>query len=219
MTAETLDTLESLYARYVAGTLSTPARVLVASHLELKPQALPFISDLEALAGDALDTEMPIRVENADHRLTSIFASDAPRYGETASAGKAAPHDAIMPRALAAFVGHGVDDIPWRTKMPGFREYDLGDIEGCHVQMFWIKPGRAIPSHTHEGTELFLVIDGSFSDGDGHYGRGDISVADSDIDHRPVAGLERPCIGFSVTDAPLRLTGSIGRRISDILGG
>jgi len=40
MVREHIDTLDSLLARYVAGTLPTPARVLVEAHLELKPQNL-----------------------------------------------------------------------------------------------------------------------------------------------------------------------------------
>ena len=35
------------------------------------------------------------------------------------------------------FVGYDVDNIPWKTKMPGFKEFELGDVDGCHVSMFW----------------------------------------------------------------------------------
>jgi putative transcriptional regulator len=38
MVREHIDTIDSLLARYVAGTLPTPARVLVEAHLELKPK-------------------------------------------------------------------------------------------------------------------------------------------------------------------------------------
>ena len=38
------------------------------------------------------------------------------------------------------------------------------------------------------------------------------------IDHRPIAEKERPCIGFAITDAPLRFTGPLGQRLTDILG-
>lgn len=208
-----IDSVDSLLAGYVAGTLPVPVRLLVASHLELRPRNLRFVEGLESMAGAALDAAPPLPLTDSGARLETIFASPAP-----APAALAAPvTDPVFPKALRAFAGFGVDDVPWRTKMPGFREYEFEEIDGCHLSLFWIKPGRKIPSHTHEGVEISLVLDGAFSDVRGRYGRGDISVADDTVDHRPIAEKERPCIGMAVTDAPLRLTGSLGQRLTDIL--
>lgn len=214
MATETIDTTDALLARYVAGTLPYPAHVLVASHLELKPASRRFVRGMEAMAGaalDELDVDRPIA--DREKRLGSIFGSDAPsaRPGGTTS-------PSIFPRALRDFLGFDVGDVPWKSKLPGFREYDIGDVDGCHVSLFWIRPGRPIPAHTHEGSELSLVLDGAFNDIHGRYGRGDISVANESIDHRPIAEAERPCIGFAVTDAPLRFTGPLGQRLGDIIG-
>jgi putative transcriptional regulator len=111
-----------------------------------------------------------------------------------------------------------LEDIPWRTKLPGFKEYDLGEIDGLETSLFWIRPGRAIPAHTHRGVELSLILDGAFTDLRGRFGPGDISVADDSIDHRPVAEKKRPCIGFAVVDQPLKLTGSLTQMLGDIIG-
>ena len=45
----------------------------------------------------------------------------------------------------------------------------------------------------------------------GRYARGDLAIADSALDHQPVADSGEDCICFAVTDAPLRLTGPVGR--------
>jgi putative transcriptional regulator len=55
------------------------------------------------------------------------------------------------------------------------------------------------------------VLEGGFSDILGSYERGDITINDSSVDHQPVADDDGDCICFAVTDAPLRLTGRIGR--------
>lgn len=68
-----------------------------------------------------------------------------------------------------------------------------------------------MPVHSHEGSEYTLVLKGSFRDETGHYGVGDISIADGDVNHRPMISRDEDCICFTVTDAPLRLTGTIGR--------
>ncbi|MEO1747072.1 MAG: cupin domain-containing protein, partial [Pseudomonadota bacterium] len=125
----------------------------------------------------------------------------------------------ILPTALQDFIGFKAEDIPWKTKMPGFREYDLPDVDGCHVSMFWIKPGRTVPAHTHEGVELSLIVDGAFHDSRGRFSRGDISIADDSVDHRPTAETDRPCIGFAVCDGALRLTGPLHQRLGDIIAG
>ena len=124
----------------------------------------------------------------------------------------------MIPASLAALVPHEIDMIPWRTKMPGYKECALGVIEGCEVNLLWIRPGRKMPAHTHEGSEITLVLDGAFSDSRGRYGRGDIALADEDVDHSPVAENERPCICLAITDAPLRLTGSYRQFFSEFIG-
>ncbi|MEO1746721.1 MAG: cupin domain-containing protein, partial [Pseudomonadota bacterium] len=92
-------------------------------------------------------------------------------------------------------------------------------VDGCHVSMFWIKPGRTVPAHTHEGVELSLIIEGAFNDSRGRFGRGDISIADDSVDHRPIAENSGPCIGFSVCDGSLRLMGPLHQRLGDIITG
>lgn len=214
MVREHIDTIDSLLARYVAGTLPTPARVLVEAHLELKPDNRIKVANLEAMAGLELSAIDPVALDDRDAMLAAVLNSRIPEASTVVQRSEAR----IFPKALYDFVGFDAGDVPWRTKMPGFKEYELGDIEGCHVNLFWIKPGRTVPAHTHEGSELSLVLDGAFSDARGYYGRGDISVADDSVDHRPSADTGRPCIGFAVMDAPLKLTGSFRQLIGDIIG-
>lgn len=212
MNAQSYETIDNILARYVAGTLPLPVRLLVDAHLELRPTNRSFVRGLEVLAGEELSEAPPAVLSDRDARLAAIFASEPPTAHQTRQ------HDSVLPEALRDFVGFGVDDIPWKTKLPGFREFDLGEFDGCHASMFWLRPGRKIPHHTHEGSEVTLVLDGAFNDGLGRYARGDISVANESTNHRPIAELDRPCIGFAVTDAPLKFNGPVGQRISDILG-
>jgi putative transcriptional regulator len=80
------------------------------------------------------------------------------------------------------------------------------------VSLFWIGAGKKMPTPTHEGSEVTLVIQGGFTDVIGHYGVGDVAIADQDVDHRPVADDDgEDCLCFAVADAPLVLTGAFGR--------
>jgi putative transcriptional regulator len=84
-------------------------------------------------------------------------------------------------------------------------------VPGYRTRLLWIKAGAKVPTHTHGGREYTLVLQGSFSDESGRFGRGDVEVADAEVTHKPVAGSECDCICLAVTDAPLRMTGPIGR--------
>ncbi|MFK7903454.1 MAG: ChrR family anti-sigma-E factor [Nitratireductor sp.] len=227
--AAQLDTIDALMAGYVSGSLPYPIHILMASHLEIMGDSQKLAATLEGLAGEALNNIEPLNMDPANladsknapqDKLSQIFASH-PKDAILLNSQKPPITNqkcAIMPNALQAFTGFTADTIPWRTKMPGFKEYHLENMADCEATLFWIRPGRAIPDHTHEGSEFTLVLDGGFSDTTGHYDRGSISVADSSIDHRPVADDDVPCIGFAVTTGQLKLTGSYGRILGDILG-
>ena len=210
------DALDSLLAQYVAGGLPAPVHTMMESHLALRPQSRRLVNELEALAGGELDAETGIAIRHRDDRLASIFNSK-PDFAAAAISNPDNTTD-IFPEALRNFVGYRAKEVPWRTKLPGFREYDVGTFDGYEAKLLWIRAGRAMPSHTHEGSELTLVLDGAFSDAHGHHKRGDIAIADEHVDHRPVADDDGPCICFAVTTAPLKLTGSFGQLFSDIFG-
>ncbi|MEL6202462.1 MAG: ChrR family anti-sigma-E factor [Pseudomonadota bacterium] len=214
MTNEYMSSMDTLLSSYVSGTLPTPVQVLIESHLELSTANHDFVSGLEMAAGDQLSSIAPTAFRDRDSALEAIFSSEPVSRSK-----QQAKSCGILPTALQDFIGFKADDIPWKTKMPGFREYDLPDIDGCHVSMFWIKPGRTVPAHTHEGVELSLIVDGAFHDSRGRFGRGDISIADDSVDHRPTAETDRPCIGFAVCDGALRLTGPLHQRLGDIIAG
>ncbi len=210
-TLETSGATDALFAQFAAGQLRGPAHALVAAHLELKADNRAYVDALETLAAADLEAIAPVDLNNRDARLDAIFNSAlvSPATARVQS---------IIPRALQRYANVDVADIPWKSVIPGFKEWDLGIEDGCEINMFWIKEGRKMPTHTHEGTELFLVLDGSFEDEGGVYSAGDISIADENVNHRPIAGKDRPCIGFSVTDAPLRLTGSLTEKIGMFFG-
>lgn len=208
-----IESLDGLLARYVAGALPEPVRVLVDAHLAISPVNRPLVCALENFAGKEIENIIPVDFSKREAMIEAIFSAPLLQ-----SEDEAKPNCLMLPQSLLRLVGHDIENIPWRTKMPGYREFALGEIDGCEANMLWIKAGRKMPSHTHEGAELTLVLDGAFSDANGRYERGDIALADENVDHRPVAEAGRACICFAVTDAPLRLTGSFGQMFSDFLG-
>lgn len=211
--------LDLLIAHYVSGSLPEPARALVGAHLEMRPSAARFVRTLEYLAGDALSESKPLAVAARDRRLQEIFHSaPMPPASELLGPGRQGAGTSEFPASLRAYVGTDLSDVPWRVKLPGLRQHVIEKSSEVEASLLWVRPGRALPHHRHQGLELTLVLDGEFRDQRGDFRRGDISIADETLDHRPIAGAHGPCICFLVLFAPIALAGSPFRLVGDILG-
>lgn len=205
--------LNALLADYAAGLLPAPLHGLVAGHLVLKPDSRAFVAALETLKAASIESQDQAPVSDRAARLDRIFqAADVNSIGAPVSSSK------LLPAPVAAFVGEDWSSLKWQSVMPGLKEVRLPCQAGTDASLLWIKAGRVMPAHTHDGTEVTLVLQGGFSDGSGHYCRGDIAIADSAIEHRPRADEGEDCICFVVNDAPLRLTGPIARFLSRMRG-
>ena len=208
--------IDALFAEYVAGLLKRPEKVLVETHLDINPVNRKWVLSLEGLGGHSLDHGPEEAIEERDQMLASILNSSEQ---EAASKDGLKPYrfdrsDDWMPAPLRQFLGLSTKEIPWRRIIPGIHVYKMKNVDGCDVKLLRIKAGAAIPSHTHDGRELALVLKGSFEDGEGQYQRGDVSIADESVDHKPVAGMSEECICLFISDASVRFTGLIGRFIS-----
>ncbi len=202
--------LDALLAAYCVGALDRPAHALVASHLLLNPKNRRFVAALEDLAAGEVERVEPAPLSDRDARLAAVFASASPIVAP-------APQS-VLPAPLLRLVGSEISDLRWRKKIPGVREYKISESIRGEASLLWISGGSRVPSHTHEGSEVTLVLQGAFSDVTGRYGRGDIAIADADLDHRPMTSDGEDCICFAVTDAPLRLTGPVGRILDRFFG-
>lgn len=199
--------LDELLAGFAAGTLAAPAHALVGAHLELSNRNRFYVAELEALAGIAVDEAAPVALNDRDSALAEIFALEPSPAAEKVALSR----DPRLPESLRDIVKKPLDALPWKTLLPGVKECKFDEIDGCVSSLIWVRAGRAMPAHTHEGTELTLVLQGGFKDADGHFVRGDIAFANDDVDHKPIADEDEDCICFAVTEGSLRLTGPIGR--------
>lgn len=204
--------MDELLAGYAAGSLSYPAQALVGAHLELSDRNRGYVSSLETLAGVGLDDAAPIDISNRDAALSAIFDGDDTLLNDNVPlSGMHSEAASDVPESLLSIVGTSMDKLPWKTLLPGVKECKFGEIDGCVSSLLWVRAGRAMPSHTHHGTELTLVLKGGFKDEDGHYISGDVAFADGDVDHKPIADEGEDCICFAVTAGRLELTGPVGR--------
>jgi putative transcriptional regulator len=205
-------TLDDLVMGHAAGTLPEPVALAVATHLALSPQSRPLYRWCETVGGvllDAIEPE-PLTSDSWDRMASRLGEAIEPPLS-------APPADPRIPVPLRAYVSGSLEQLRWRN-LGNAAEAELPvAAAGFRTSLLRVRAGKAVPQHTHEGHELTVVLEGAFSDGVGRYRRGDLAIADPALDHRPIAEEGVDCLCLAVTDAPLRLTGRLGRLLNPFL--
>ncbi len=213
---------EDLIAAYAAGSLDEANALAIATHLTLCPTCRRQMVTYEAL-GASLVEDLP-EMAMAPDALTATLArvrSDVPRPARISAAtqSKFAPTSQIvLPAPLRHYVGGDVDMAKWRPLGPGIHHMPLVSADGVTARLLRIAPGRSVFDHGHGGSELTLVLKGSYHSQGERFARGDLEIADESVQHQPVAGTEDVCVCLAVTDAPLRFGSWIGRLMQPFIG-
>lgn len=84
--------------------------------------------------------------------------------------------------------------------------------------MLKVQSGLSLPEHGHGGSELTIVLAGSYRDEIGHFRAGDVADLDDSIEHQPVADKEDGCICLIATDSRARFKGVVGRLMQPFTG-
>lgn len=209
------DMMDELLFAYAAGKLDPAVGCVVGTHLALSDANRAAYARYEALGGVLLEglAPEPVAPRAFDRLMAAI--DEAPIMVDDVTPRHCLDDD--IPEPLAHLINGRIDELPWGRFGP-VSEITL-DVpsDGYKLSLLRLRAGRAVPKHTHEGQELTVVLRGGFADGVGHYRRGDLSIADGLIDHQPVADDDEDCYALAVTDAPLRLTGLVGRLFNPLL--
>jgi putative transcriptional regulator len=208
MTAITHHTSDSLLAAYAVGSLPHPYAVVVAAHISLCLECRFAFEAHLAVGGVVLDTGVTAAISG---RLKSnvLDLLDAP-FTPTPQYARSGVYPGPV---MAALKGK---KPKWKRLGLGVRQSILAS--GCEgsVRLLHIPPGQAVPDHSHNGLELTLVLQGSFSDETGRFGVGDLETADQALDHTPIADAGVPCICLAATDAPLRFNSVLPRLLQPL---
>jgi putative transcriptional regulator len=213
---------EGLLLDYAAGACGEAEGLAIATHLTLCPECRDRLTELECLGGTMLEELPPVDLEpgslealmaRLDEPETMAAAEPHPAPADRELAHRASDSQGILlPAPLRAYLGDGIEGVSWRAVTRGIEEAPVGTTAGgAKAKLLRIRAGTKVPAHTHEGSEITVVLSGGFADSRGHFLRGDVAVSDQDVDHSPVADEDEDCICLVVTDAPLKLTGRIGR--------
>ena len=214
----TITLVESLLIDYANGSLPLALEVLVETHISMNPESARSIQMLMQLGGALMENSEPISMsEDSFNKLMAEI--DTLQDEEKISQNVVSNDNDELPLPLRNYVLDLDLSKNWRRIGIGLAEQVIhfGDAEIGSAKLYKIAPNAAVPSHSHEGNEVTLVLSGGFSDEYGTYGPGDISIQETGAVHKPVADADGECIVLAVNEGPIVLTGPVGRLLNMLI--
>lgn len=219
---------ENILAEYASGSLDWGLAISVKAHLSMCPECQNKVSALSALGADfmhaASDHETNDEVdekksfkalmqkirerENADTSVEDI---------QTVAAQKTQRARNDLPPIVQRLI-ENEDRLNWSFLSPSLKQARLtSGQDKFEVCLHRIRKGGKVAEHDHRGREVTVILEGAFSDEDGTYRKGDFLLKEPGDKHRPTATQDQDCLCLSIVEAPVKLTGVMGKVINPFL--
>lgn len=221
---------KELLSSFVAGELPASLSVIVSSHVELctccqsKVQALTEQAAKQCFLADDVQPES-IDLDNSrfeeseldefDLAMFESIIDEAPilsdkQLNTTAPemvevAGVAFP----VPRALRA-----IERKPFQGMGKLSRSRVALEDGALRTSLLHIEKGGSVPTHTHKGFEVTLLLQGSFEDEMGTYHTGDFIWLDGEHTHQPVT--KTGCVCLTVSNDAIHFTQGMSKLLNPI---
>jgi putative transcriptional regulator len=206
---------DDLLMGYSAGALPEAFNVVVATHISLCDECRARLASFDAVCGAVVESADTVAMGAGSLAAVMAMMNAAPDAIIEAPAPRTS---SIFPTPLLEYVTGSIDDVKWRKIGGGVSQAILTTSKDATVRLLRIPAGTAVPDHGHRGTELTLVLQGAFKDEVDRFGKGDIEVANEDLQHTPVAEDGMDCICLAATDAPLKFNGLLPRIAQRFIG-
>jgi putative transcriptional regulator len=199
-----------------AGSMPEAFAAVMATHMTMCPQCQADLAIMEHIGTALFDQLAPSPVEASAPvgALRSLEAEvELPPKAEAAASSD-------VPATLVAAVGTQLDNVSWTRVAPGVWQHRIDLSAGARGELRLIKvaPGQALPEHSHNGSEMTLVLRGSYSDITGVYNVGDVADLDEDVTHKPVADALEGCICLIATLGRLKFKSPLARLVQPLTG-
>ena len=210
---------------FAAGTLPEVLAAVVANHAAMCPQCRSELAAMERL-GALLMAELPeVSLTDPVPRAPAQAHSETdgggrPRAADFKACTAAFSKRGDIPAPLMRLVGPGLGEIRWKRLGYGVWHLPLPVSPAAKgdLRLIRIAPGQVMPEHGHGGSELTLILDGSYSDQIGRYCVGDLADVDEDIEHTPVADGKTGCICLIASVERAKFKGLLARVMQPLIG-
>lgn len=203
---------DQLLAQYSSGELAFSLSIALSAHIEMCPQCQQKERQIVAAQADKAWHKEQVEEVNFGDMLQGILATPVitkQRTEKTDNTVSVGGRTITLPNAFRSF-----DQLKWSGFGTINRARVINDEENVRASLLHIKEGGEIPQHQHNGYELTLLLDGSFSDEHGSYQKGDFILLSGDVKHSPKT--EQGCLCYTVQDAPLHFMSGMSKVLNPL---
>ena len=196
---------QDLLFEYAAGMLDDARRFMIDAHLQMSEQGRASVRVCEEIGGYLL-------VRDCD--VVSMQPSARERMMEMID--HALHHDGELVDHLEESCRHACHTKKWSGWNAKIRYFDVDT--GCarsRMRLVRIDAGAELPTHSHRGEEMTLLLKGTMRDEYGSYGPGDLIIRYDGEIHTPVIGKDEDCVCLALTYRPLKMR-CVFRRVINI---
>jgi len=206
---------------YASGQLSESLSLVVATHLAWCDVCRDAVDAAETLGGVLLSQSET--GECSGELLTrTLRALETRPAAALPTQMTPSPSPALarlkLPQPLRGYVGE-LGAPRWRRLAPGISYIQVIPNYGHDMaRLLRVGPGIKLPRHGHTGTELAVVLSGSYDDEIGRFEPGDLADHDENVTHRPCSNAREGCICLIATEGPLRFESLVARIVQPYIG-
>jgi putative transcriptional regulator len=212
---------------FATANLPLAEAVCVSAHLEFCGKCRAHVQQLTDVGGHMLARLQPEAVsEDSFAALMARVSAGAQEQSPVTVAAQvpqedveeAAQSHVFLPRAVRRLVSGSLDKLRWVQLGKALRVAPLQvSDESRETAIYDIRAGGRMPEHEHRGEEITVLLQGSFSDADGSYSRGDFVVRHAGEAHQPTATMDKDCICLVCLERPVRPRGLFYRLLEPLV--
>ncbi len=207
---------------FSSGNLDWAVSIAVSAHLQLCPTCKQKVTQLNTLGSAMLNRTASVAVEDKSFDKLMARIKNIEKNQETPTITPKEEQSACeRTRHLPSVVQKLIPKekpLKWSFISPSLKAAQLDTGQNKYeVSFHKIKCGGKVAEHDHKGLEVTLILEGSFSDSEGNYVVGDFLVKKPGDVHRPIAAQDQDCLCLSVVEAPVKVTGLMGKVINPFL--
>jgi len=182
---------------YAAGNLSPAKHVILACQSEISEAVAERVAFQENIAASMVEDSdgealSPLFMGNV---LAALPPQELATDGPTDD-----PIDGLAPKSLRHMLGHGLQDMKWKSLVPGIAVHDiLGNRktkDGDRLYLLKAKGGMKMPDHGHN----------------------DLHIEDETEIHSPHIDEGEDCICLVMTQGPLEMQGWLPKMVQKVVG-
>lgn len=203
---------------YTTGNLPETFETVISAHVGACDTCRESVELAERIGGELLSAIAGADVAFEPHLIHDLETSSAVAPPSSASRAVNAGDGDSFEYFVSNYLKCSSSALPWKRMGHGLQLCRLVNDGETRMWMLKAQPGTVLPTHTHAGSELTLVLRGAYFCGSEIFHAGDIEDADETTEHQPVVTREGECICLAVTEGSLKFSGWLPRLIQPFVG-